>query len=104
MNKWRSPTAEKIYFNHPSIKVRSAGTSSKARRTVSINDIIWSDIIIVMESKHKQRLKSNYQSELNDKDVFVLDIPDDYQFMDPELIDILEGSIDPIITGLNPKK
>ena len=100
MNKWRSPTAEKIYFNHPKIKVRSAGTSPKARRTVSSNDIIWSNKIIVMESKHKQRLKSNYQSELNDKDIFVLDIPDDYQFMDPELIEILKDAIDPIIEEL----
>jgi predicted protein tyrosine phosphatase len=100
MNKWRSPTAEKIYFNHPKIKVRSAGTSPKARRTVSSNDIIWSNKIIVMESKHKQRLKSNYQSELNDKDIFVLDIPDDYQFMDPDLIEILKDAIGPIIEEL----
>ncbi len=100
MNKWRSPTAEKIYFNHPRLNVRSAGISPKARRTISQNDIVWSSKIVVMESKHKQRLKSNFPLELGDKEIVVLDIPDDYQYMDPELMEILKNSIDPIIEDM----
>lgn len=98
MNKWRSPTAEKLYSKHPFIKVRSAGTSSKARRTIALNDIKWADLIIVMENKHKQRLSANFRQELGRKKLIVLDIPDDYKFMAPELIEILQESIDPIIT------
>ena len=101
MNKWRSPTAEKIYSNHSHLNVRSAGTSSKAKRHVSINDVKWADKIFVMEQKHKQRLMSDFRQELNFKEVIVLDIPDDYQFMDPELIMILKESIDHFVGDLN---
>lgn len=97
MNQWRSPTAEKIFQNLNGIKTRSAGTSSKARRKVSHKDINWADIILVMESKHKQRLKADFRQDLNYKVLEVLDIPDDYQFMDPELIDLLKQIVEPIL-------
>ncbi|MEO0948505.1 MAG: phosphotyrosine protein phosphatase, partial [Cyanobacteria bacterium J06641_5] len=54
MNKWRSPTAEKIYKNKPLVKVRSAGTSSKAKHHVSHEDLKWADLILAMELKHIQ--------------------------------------------------
>jgi predicted protein tyrosine phosphatase len=34
-NQWRSPTAEALYRKHPSLAVRSAGTSSSARHQLS---------------------------------------------------------------------
>ena len=97
MNKWRSPTAERLYQNRNGIQVRSAGTSRKARRTVSHSDITWADVIIVMESKHKSRLKADFRQSMNHKTIYVLDIEDNYQFMDPELIEIIKQSVDPII-------
>ena len=97
MNKWRSPTAEKIYNKRSSICARSAGTSSKAKHTVSLADMKWADIIMVMENKHKQRLKADYPEAMRFCAVHVLDIPDNYKFMDPELICELESCIDPII-------
>ncbi len=69
MNQWRSPTAEKVFQNLNGIKTRSAGTSSKARQTVSHKDIQWADIILVMESKHKQRLKADFRQEVNYKSI-----------------------------------
>lgn len=98
MNKWRSPTAENIYGNQALIKTRSAGTSSKARHTVSINDIKWANLIIVMESKHKQRLLAEYPEAMRLREVHVLDIEDNYKFMDPELIEELKTAIDPILS------
>jgi len=35
-NQWRSPTGEQVWKNYPELKVRSAGTSTKARRAVNI--------------------------------------------------------------------
>ena len=96
MNKWRSPTAEKIYYRHPSLQVRSAGTSKKAKRVLSINDLHWAELIIVMENKHKQKILTTFQ-QVTFPEIIVLDIPDNYQYMDPELIQILRDSIDPII-------
>ena len=97
MNKWRSPTAEKVYMNHPHIKTRSAGTSKKARKTVSHSDISWAEIICVMESKHKNKLNAEFRDLMNHKKLYVLDIEDLYQFMDPDLIELLRLTMDPII-------
>jgi predicted protein tyrosine phosphatase len=97
MNKWRSPTAEKIYNKHNQLQTRSAGTSGKARKTISHLDIKWADIICVMESKHKNRLKADFRDLFNYKKIYVLDIEDNYQYMDTELIEILQLSVDPII-------
>ena len=93
-NQWRSPTAEKIYSRDPRVNVRSAGTSPRAKRTVNAKDLQWADLIFVMEYKHKERLKAEYNRVLQYKKIIVLDIPDDYLYMDKELIEILEQSIE----------
>ena len=89
-NQWRSPTAEAIYRNHTDLAVRSAGTSATARRTVNAGDIRWADHIVVMEHSHKERLKDKFAQELARKKIHVLDIPDDFQFMDPDLVALIE--------------
>ncbi|WP_157314901.1 low molecular weight protein tyrosine phosphatase family protein [Chitinibacter sp. GC72] len=92
-NQWRSPTAEQLWRQHPRLQTRSAGTSPNARHTVSVDDIRWADVICVMEEKHQSRLRAQFSRLLSNKPIHVLDIPDDYQFMAPELIDLLEQSV-----------
>ena len=86
-NQWRSPTAEAIYRNRHNINVRSAGTEPSARIRLSVKTIVWADIIFVMEKKHKERLLQNFGAEIEHQLIVILDIPDDYKFMDPELIE-----------------
>jgi len=93
-NQWRSPTAEKIYSRDPRVNVRSAGTSPRAKRTVNAKDLQWADLIFVMEYKHKDRLKAEYNRVLQYKKIVVLDIPDDYLYMDEELVEVLKVSIE----------
>ena len=93
-NQWRSPTAEKIYSKDPRVNARSAGTSPRAKRTVNTKDLQWADLIFVMEYKHKDRLKAEYNRVLQYKKIIVLDIPDDYLYMDEELVEILEVAIE----------
>ncbi len=97
MNKWRSPTAEKIYSKKPLLNTRSAGTSSKARHHITHMDIKWADVVFVMESKHKQRLVADHPEAMRYLDVHVLEIEDNYKFMDQELIDELHAAIDSIL-------
>ena len=92
-NQWRSPTAEEIWRKHPEYNCRSAGTSPKAKRTVSPADIRWADAIFVMEKKHRNRLLAEFTRLLDHKPVYVLDIPDDYHYMDPELIEELQDKV-----------
>jgi predicted protein tyrosine phosphatase len=96
-NQWRSPTAEQVWRKHPSLSVRSAGTSPNARHPVSVADLSWADVILVMEEKHKSRLLAEYRRVLENKPVHVLDIPDEYKFMDPELVDLLSQSVGAIL-------
>ena len=92
-NQWRSPTGEQIWRRQAGVNARSAGTSPKAKRTVNMKDIQWADIIFVMENKHKQRLMAEFTRLLTHKTVHILDIPDEYQYMDSELVDILTHSV-----------
>lgn len=98
MNKWRSPTAEKVYAKHQLINARSRGTSQKARRTISANDIKWADVIFTMEDKHQQQLQSRFPGEMANTDSHVLDIPDEYRFMDPELVQCIEDAVGALLT------
>ena len=50
-----------------------------------------------MEEKHKAQLMAKFRNELVNKRIYVLDIPDDYKFMDPELVDLLEQSVESIL-------
>jgi predicted protein tyrosine phosphatase len=90
-NQWRSPTAEQVWRRYPGLTVRSAGTSPNAKRKVTTGDIKWADIIFVMESKHRQRLKAEFRQLLTHKRIEVMDIPDEYHYMDPELVEIFEA-------------
>lgn len=98
-NQWRSPTGEEVWRKFPGVEVRSAGTGRNARRRLTLNDIRWADLILVMEEKHKSRIRADYRDEVRFKAVHVLDIPDDYRFMDPDLIDIIRERTEPLILG-----
>lgn len=88
-NKWRSATAETIYKNHPEHQVRSAGTEPSARIKLNAKHVIWADLIFVMEKKHKRRIEEKFSEEIVDKKIVIMDIPDEYQYMDKELIEEL---------------
>jgi len=92
-NKWRSATAENIYKNHPDHQVRSAGTAQSARVKTNAKLIIWAEIIFVMEKKHKQRIIERFPEETCDKEIITLDIPDEYQYMDEDLIEELNAKV-----------
>jgi predicted protein tyrosine phosphatase len=93
-NQWRSPTAESIYKNRQDVSVRSAGTEPSARIKLSTKTILWADVIFVMEKKHKERIVQKFANELEDRPIVILDIPDDYQFMDPELVEDIKTKVD----------
>ena len=50
-----------------------------------------------MEKKHKQRLTAKFARLLEYKKITILDIPDEYQYMDQELVEIFEDSLEPYL-------
>ena len=92
-NKLRSPTAEHIFSSWDSIECDSAGLAPDAAVPVSTEQIEWADIIFVMENAHRNKLGKKYKTYLKNKRIIVLGIPDDYDFMDPELISLLKAKV-----------
>jgi predicted protein tyrosine phosphatase len=99
-NQWRSPTAEKVWRGRSGLVVRSAGTSPKARHRVTVGDLRWADVVFVMEPKHRQILQAEFRQFVRDKRVEVLNIPDEYQYMDPELVEMLEAEAEAFCQSL----
>ncbi|MDF0554316.1 hypothetical protein [Kamptonema sp. UHCC 0994] len=95
-NKLRSLTAEKMYENS-NYAVKSAGTEKGARTRVTAGMIGWADLIFVMEKRHRDRLRSKFRESLAGKKIICLHIPDNYEYMEPELIEILESKLSPYI-------
>ena len=93
-NQWRSPTAEAIYRNYSGINVKSAGTEPSARIRLNSKIIEWSDYIFVMEKKHKQRMCENFPAETKNKKIIILNIPEDFKYMDNELIEEIKSKVD----------
>lgn len=87
MNKLRSPTGEHV-AQQLGCEADSAGLSPDAIMVLDPEQIKWADLIFVMESSHKKKLSKNYSKYLSNKKVIILGIPDDYEYMQPELIDI----------------
>ena len=96
-NQWRSPTAERVFAVGYGIRTRSAGTSRHAKHTISNKDVAWADLIFVMEQNHKQNIKEKFSKQLQHKKVIMLDIPDDYHYMDEALIEILKSALIPYL-------
>ena len=94
-NRWRSPTAEKLFDGVDGIQARSAGTEPGARIRVTAGHLGRADVIFVMEKKHLRRLHEKFAEELANKPVICLHIPDDYQFMQPELVASLQAAVTP---------
>ncbi|MEO6282516.1 MAG: protein-tyrosine-phosphatase [Dyadobacter sp.] len=87
-NKRRSRTAEHIFKNDSRFNVRSAGLSPQSNRKISENDLHWADLVLVMEADQKTKIRKVYQY-LELPSIEVLNIADDYEFMDDELVEAL---------------
>lgn len=96
-NKLRSPTAEAIFSGYDDLQVSSAGLDASAVVPVDSEVLAAADIIFVMERSHRNRLSKKFQRYLKDKRVICLDIPDEYDFMDPALIELLERKVLPLL-------
>jgi len=91
-NKKRSRTAEFIFKNDNRFSIRSAGLSPRSDRKISEKDLGWADYILVMETEHRTKIRELYR-HLHIPQIDILDIPDDYEFMDKDLIELLTARI-----------
>lgn len=96
-NKLRSPTAEQIFSNFPGVETDSTGLGNDANVPLSVEQLEWATIIFVMERAHRSRLSTRFKKHLNGKKIICLDIPDEYEYMQPELAALLEAKVTPFL-------
>ena len=99
-NQWRSPTAFQMYKKMNNISVRSAGVSSKSKHQLNEDDLLWANIIIVMESKYKARILGTFR-HIELVPIEDLNIPDEYKYMEPALIEEIEKGMSYIFKKYN---
>jgi predicted protein tyrosine phosphatase len=96
-NRLRSPTAERVFADHPGVETASAGLAPDAEEPCTDELVEWADLIFVMERAHRTRLQTRFRRSLKRARVICLDIPDDYAFMQPELVALLKRKIGPFL-------
>ncbi len=96
-NKLRSPTAEAVFSEYDGLEVSSAGLDREADLPLSSEAIAWADLIFVMERSHRRKLSAKFQPWLKDKRVICLDIPDQYEYMQPNLVKLLKQKVAPFL-------
>jgi predicted protein tyrosine phosphatase len=92
-NRLRSPTAEQIFSQWPGVECTSAGVHASADVPLDPELIGWADIIFVMERAHKMKMSAKFGKHLHVKRVICLGIPDDYTFMQHELVALLQSKV-----------
>lgn len=103
-NRLRSLTAEHLYRNDKRFNVKSAGTHTTAGTPVDREILEWADIILVMEKFHEDYIKEGYPHISKNKKIFRLDIPDRYEYMDPELVELIRTKCERIYNNIIVRK
>src|ERR1700693_3911805 len=90
VNRMRSATAHKIFESDQRFEVDSAGTDKSSDTVLEPEQLEWADAILVMEKSHRDFIRQKYPVLYKNKKIVCLYIPDDYYYMQPELISILK--------------
>jgi predicted protein tyrosine phosphatase len=58
----------------------------------------WAELILVMESRHRRKLAEKFRRHLGITPIYSLNIPDDYAFMEPALVQLLQERVPPYLS------
>ena len=94
-NRMRSPTAERVFRKRVDLDVRSAGTAADALARVNDNMLDWAEDIFIMDEQQRRSLRRRFSGHPALDRLICLDIPDEFTFLQPELIELLENRITP---------
>ena len=96
-NRRRSATAERVFAKDPGLDARSAGTSDDALVQVNARMLEWADIVFIMDAGQQRWLDQRFPSHPALTRIVNLDIADDYTFLDPQLVALLQERTTPHI-------
>lgn len=93
LNRHRSATAERIFGKRLDLEVRSAGTEDDAMVRVNGRMLDWAEVIFTMDKKQRASLERMFPSHPALDRLICLDIPDEFTFLDPALVTLLEQKV-----------
>lgn len=97
----RSATLQNMLIREYGYNVRNCGTvESYALIPISEALVLWADEIVFVNRKNYEDVEEELPGGVQDK-IFILDIPDQYAFNDPELVEICKKQYKEIV--LNEK-
>jgi predicted protein tyrosine phosphatase len=94
LNRHRSATAERIFSKRPDLEVRSAGTADDALVRVNARMLEWADLIFIMDEGQRTSLERAFPAHPTER-LVCLDIPDEFTFLDPTLVRLLDEKVTP---------
>lgn len=94
-NRLRSPTAERIFSPYPRLEVKSAGLDAESSVQINRELLEWADVVFVMERRQRNIIHKKFKDIYDRKRIICLYIPDDYDYMDPALVERLKESVTP---------
>jgi predicted protein tyrosine phosphatase len=84
-----------MFGKRADLEVRSAGTASDALARVNTQMLDWADLIFIMDEQQRRSLRRRFAGHAALERLICLDIPDEYTFLQPELITLLESRTTP---------
>ena len=99
-NRKRSATAERVFAKDPTLDVLSAGTSEDALVRVNERMLEWADLVFVMDDEQCRALAQMFPGHPAIARLICLHISDDYHFLDPELVSLLQERTNPHLERL----
>ena len=92
-NQNRSKTAEDLFKDK--FETKSAGLYNE--KPVTKKQISWANTIIVMEEGQRREIAKRFPKEYMHKRILSLDVPDTYNYNQPELVNLLISKIDDLL-------
>lgn len=90
----RSATAARIYAKK--YNTRAAGSAQYALIPITNDLLAWADEIVFVNAENHQAVAHHWDLDSFEKPIKVLNIPDSYEHMHPELIAHFEQQYEPI--------
>jgi len=90
--RMRSLTAEQVFVTRGDLRVAAAGVDSRGDHAVTAELLRWADVVFVMEDVQRKKLLERFGEAMHGKPVVELGIPDRYEYMDPQLIQLLRAN------------
>lgn len=102
-NRDRGPTAKALCVQYPNLEARAAGTSKYAITPLTEVMVRETDVLAVMEQGHAEHIREHYAEAAEGKPLHCLDIPDEFQSMEPALVRLLQERLKPILEAYHIK-